>query len=73
MDSSEPVLDVREIDEPPFDTITDALDDLEEGSTLTLVNSFEPAPLYNVLESRGFVFDPEQVDDEEWRIKIEHA
>lgn len=73
MSSPEHLLDVREIDEPPFDIITDALDDLEECSTLTLVNSFEPTPLYAVLESRGFVFESERIDDEEWHIEIEHA
>lgn len=67
------VLDVRDIDGEPFGDIMDALEALDEDDTLQLVNSFEPVPLYGVLESRGFTHDTEQVAEEEWHIFIEHA
>lgn len=67
------VLDVREVDGEPFSQITSALSDLEEGETLELVNDFEPAPLYDVLEDRGFDHETEQVADDEWRVRISHA
>lgn len=67
------VLDAREVDGPPFDAITSALDDLGDGETLVLVNGFEPAPLYDVLERRGFAFETREVADDEWRVTIEHA
>lgn len=66
-------LDVRTIDGEPFGPITDALDDLGPGETLRLVNSFEPVPLYDVLDRRGFDHETTQVADDEWHVRIEHA
>ncbi|WP_290811002.1 DUF2249 domain-containing protein [Halovivax sp.] len=56
------VLDVRKVDGPPFDDIMAALDDLPAGERLTLIAPFEPAPLYDVLDRRGF--DHETTDDD---------
>ena len=66
-------LDVREIDGEPFDEIMAALDDLPEDGRLRLINSFEPEPLYGVLEDRGFTHETEQVRPEEFHVDIEHA
>ncbi|MFB6352852.1 MAG: DUF2249 domain-containing protein [Halobacteriales archaeon] len=63
-------LDVREIDGEPFDDIMAALDDLAAGETLRLVNSFEPEPLYSVIEARGFTYDTTRVADDEWHVAI---
>jgi uncharacterized protein (DUF2249 family) len=68
----ERVLDAREIDGPPFDRIVAAVEELSAGETLILVNSFEPRPLYDVLDERGFDYRPEQADTGEWRVTIEH-
>ena len=65
------VLDVRDIDAEPFDEITTALSELEHGETLVLVNSFEPEPLYGVLEGRGFTYESSQVAPGEWHVRIE--
>ncbi len=73
MSTADSVLDVREIDETPFGPITDALEDLAEEETLVLVNSFEPKPLYGILEQRGFAYETEEAAPDEWRIRIEHA
>lgn len=67
------VLDVREIDGQPFDPIMAALDELSEGETLLLVNSFEPEPLYEVLTERGFEYETEQRGPDHWHVRIEHA
>lgn len=75
-DDSDPateVLDVRKHEAPPFPLIEEALEELPAGGSLTLVNSFEPEPLYDVLEERGFDYRTEQVDESEWRVFIEHA
>ncbi|GAA0679667.1 DUF2249 domain-containing protein [Natronoarchaeum mannanilyticum] len=66
-------LDVREIDGEPFGDIMSALEDLPDGETLTLVNSFEPVPLYEVLERKGYAHETTQVDDDLWRVEIERA
>lgn len=66
-------LDAREIDGEPFGAITDALDALPEDGRLVLVNSFEPEPLYAVLEQRGFAYETSQVAEDEWRVTITHA
>lgn len=66
-------LDAREIDGEPFGDIVDALGNLEDGDRLQLVNSFEPVPLYEVLDERGFDHETEQVADDEWHVLIEPA
>jgi uncharacterized protein (DUF2249 family) len=63
-------LDAREIDGEPFGHITAALDDLSDEETLVLRNSFEPEPLYGVLDRRGFDYKAEQVAPDEWRVEI---
>lgn len=65
-------LDVREIDGEPFDDIMAALETLDSDETLRLVNSFEPEPLYAVLEKRGFSYETTETDGV-WRIDIEHV
>ena len=70
MTEPDSVLDVRELDEPPFPAISDALDDLGPDEALRLVNDFEPVPLYDVLADRGYDHDTERVDDE-WHVTIE--
>jgi uncharacterized protein (DUF2249 family) len=66
-------LDAREIDGEPFGRIVDELEALGEAEQLELVNSFEPEPLYGVLDRRGFDHDTEQVAENEWHVVIEHA
>jgi len=63
-------LDAREIDGEPFGDIMSSLDDLEEGETLLLINSFEPKPLYQVLERRGFKHETKKISDGEWHVSI---
>ena len=72
-DEQSRTLDAREINGEPFGAIVDALEDLPEGDTLTLVNSFEPEPLYGVLAQRGFDHETERVADDEWHVYISHA
>jgi uncharacterized protein (DUF2249 family) len=66
-------LDAQDIDGEPFGDIMAALDSLDPGERLVLVNSFEPQPLYGVLEERGFDHEAEQVADNEWHVEIRHA
>ena len=65
-------LDVRDSAGEPFEMIVDALEDLAEPETLELVNSFEPVPLYAVLEQRGFTYETDQLAEDVWRVRIEH-
>lgn len=66
-------LDVREIEGEPFDDIMSALDDLPPDESLLLINSFEPEPLYDVLEQRGFTYEATNPESDLWYVKIEHA
>lgn len=73
LDDGEPNrLDVREIDGEPFDDIMAAVGRLDDGETLLLINSFEPEPLYGVLESRGFDHETSE-DDGVWRVEVTRA
>jgi uncharacterized protein (DUF2249 family) len=49
-------LDVRKIDGEPFEEIMAALEELSDDESLLLINSFEPTPLYDVFEERGFEY-----------------
>ena len=69
---TERTLDAREIDGEPFDDIVTALAELPDGETLVLINSFEPVPLYGVIEQRGFAHETTKVDDDEWHVEITH-
>ncbi|MUW14713.1 DUF2249 domain-containing protein [Halorubrum sp. CBA1125] len=65
-------LDVREIDGEPFGDIMASLGDLEGGESLLLINSFEPEPLYEVLERRGFAYETANPEPELWYVEITH-
>jgi len=65
------VLDVREDiaqGREPFGKIMSAVSSLAPGQPLVLVNSFEPVPLYGVLEQQGFTHQTAQGEDGSWRI-----
>lgn len=66
-------LDVREIDGEPFSDIIAALEAVSEDETLVLINSFEPEPLYTVLDQRGFTYETTRVADDEWQVTIRRA
>ena len=63
-------LDAREIDGEPFSALTAALDDLDDGESLLLINSFEPTPLYDVLERRGFDHETTNPEPDVWHVEI---
>ena len=63
-------LDARDLDEPPFDPIVAALDDLGADESLLLINGFEPVPLYDVLAERGFDHETDRVAEDEWHVRI---
>lgn len=70
--TAERELDVRETDGEPFGDIMAALEDLPTDESLLLINSFEPEPLYGVLEQRGFEHETTTPDSDVWYVKISH-
>jgi uncharacterized protein (DUF2249 family) len=66
-------LDVREVDGEPFGDIAAALEDLTDDESFLLINSFEPEPLYDVLEARGFTYQATNPEPNVWHVEIEHA
>ncbi|GAA0715298.1 uncharacterized protein (DUF2249 family) [Halorubrum trapanicum] len=69
-DDADERLDAREIDGEPFGDIMAALDGLDEGESLCLVNSFEPVPLYDVLAERGYAHETANPAADEWYVEI---
>lgn len=64
-------LDVRDFHkrgEEPFGAIMAAVDQLGQDDVFVLINSFEPLPLYRVMESKGFDHATERVAADHWRI-----
>lgn len=72
-DDANRTLDVREIDGEPFGDIMAALEELPDDESLLLINSFEPAPLYDVLETRGFEYETANPAPETWHVEITKA
>lgn len=72
-ESAARTLDVREIDGPPFENIVTALEALERGQRLRLIAPFEPVPLYEELDERGFAHESERREGEVWHVRIEYA
>ena len=64
-------IDVREdirLGREPFERIMAAVAQLEPSDTLLLINSFEPLPLYRVMEQNGFAHWAERTADGTWKI-----
>ena len=71
--SANALLDVRpelERGGEPFVRIMEAAAAIKSGETLVIIAPFEPAPLYAVLEARGFVHATETVTADEWVVQF---
>ena len=69
-------LDVRPIlarGEEPFDEIMSAVSVLREGERLLLIASFEPKPLFRVMERKGFTNQCRQVGPDEYHVLFARA
>lgn len=65
------VLDVRHYHaegREPFGDIMAAVERLQPGQAFVLINTFEPVPLYRVMERKGFRHAAERTPDGDWRI-----
>lgn len=66
-------LDVREYHErgeDPFAEIMRYVDLLQAGDSLVLINTFEPFPLYRVMEGKGFSHSAEELGPSYLRIRF---
>ncbi|MEA1986958.1 MAG: DUF2249 domain-containing protein, partial [Candidatus Marinimicrobia bacterium] len=62
--------DVREIDGYFLPKIFEKLSKLKEGKALIVINSFEPAPLINMLEDKKVKYFSEKINDSEFHLTI---
>ncbi|MFQ0813112.1 universal stress protein [Brucella anthropi] len=70
-DISHHVLDVRPFIKggvEPFNAIMEAVDGLLPGQALLLIAPFKPAPLFSVMERKGFAATPEPLDNGDWQV-----
>lgn len=68
-------LDVRPFHqrgEEPFQAIMTAVESLAPDQDFLLVNSFEPIPLYRVMDKRGFTHETSAISPDEWHIVFRH-
>lgn len=66
-------LDVRPFHargEEPFSAIMAAVDGLGDEQSLLLINSFEPMPLYAVMQRRGFTYSCARKAPDEYHIRF---
>ncbi|WP_188208269.1 DUF2249 domain-containing protein [Alkalibacillus aidingensis] len=64
-------LDVREdiqLGKEPFEKIMNAVGCLNVGQALVLHVPFQPVPLYQVMERKGFDCQDEEVEPDHWRV-----
>lgn len=64
-------LDVRpfhERGEEPFAAIMAAFEGLHDDEALLLINSFEPVPLYAVMQRRGYHHQTANPSSDEWHV-----
>lgn len=64
---------MRETDGEPFENIMAALEEPSDDESLPLINGFEPEPLYNVLEVRGYEYETANPSPKEWQVEIRRA
>lgn len=67
------ILDVRpELAEggEPFVHILETASGIERDQSLLIIAPFEPAPLYDVLDQRGFSHATEHVGADEWIVRF---
>ncbi|KAB2665245.1 DUF2249 domain-containing protein [Brucella tritici] len=65
------VLDVRPLIKggvEPFNAIMEAVDGLSPGQSLLLIAPFKPAPLFSVMERKGFSAKAEPLDNGDWQV-----
>jgi len=56
----------------PFQRIMAAREQVPEGGALVIRATFEPAPLYRVMEKTGWEHHTEQLGAEDWRVWFYH-
>ncbi len=67
------VLDVRpELEQSgePFTRIMETAERVPSGQSLLLIAPFEPVPLYEVLQGRGFSHETRSVAADEWIVRF---
>lgn len=70
---NEKILDVRDDQakgSDPFERIMGAVTELAPGQDLLLINTFEPLPLYKVMEKKGFGHQSRERVPGEWEIRF---
>lgn len=67
------VVDVREdirSGREPFGRIMQAAASLDDGQSLTVVNVFEPVPLYGVMAEKGFAHRTSRTPEGDWHVEF---
>ncbi len=70
------VLDVRPLIKggvEPFNAIMEAVDGLAPGQGLLLIVPFKPAPLFSVMERKGFSAKAEPLENGDWQVLFSPA
>lgn len=70
------VLDVRPLIKggvEPFNAIMEAVDGLAPGQGLLLIAPFKPAPLFSVMERKGFSAKAEPLENGDWQVLFSPA
>ena len=56
--------------EEPFETIMEAVSDLQDGEELVVLAPFEPVPLEGVLSSQGFSYQAQEIGGGDWQVRF---
>ena len=66
-------IDVRGVAGNFFQGLKKQAAELKQGEGITIIQSFEPIPLYEVMEDMGFEYHTNQVSDTEFRVNFYRA
>lgn len=61
------IIDARELGDDAFSKIMDLAKTINNGEGFCAIQKFEPVPLYNALERRGFEHFTSKISEEEYR------
>ncbi len=68
------MVDVREdlrAGREPFGRIMQALTQLGAGQSMLLYATFEPVPLFAVMQGKGFTHTARQIDGGDWEVRFD--
>lgn len=63
-------VDLRQLTDPPFDLVLDALEGVSSHETIEIIVSSEPLGLYDAIDNRDWNHKSRKISQHAWRVLI---